>query len=125
MPNINENEDERNKVPMKKIDYDKEICKHFFEGNHALINLQGNLLRKVGNGQYMFSHKSCEEYFAAEKIINQIVTFNFQNLKKSGNLFAKEIHTFSLDKKLINEEISIIRFIADRIHQQGAFENSK
>jgi len=50
----------------------KEIWRKFFEGKDehgldALIYLKGSPLRRVGKYEYMFIHKSYQEYFASQK----------------------------------------------------------
>ena len=108
-----------------------QIWKEFFQGEEAQMNLQGSPLRRVGPNQYMFIHKSYQEYFAAEKMVQEILDFAIKP-RKNENLaktfqkkFAKKIPDFSLNKKLLNDEPLIIRFIADRLEAGGQYTNLK
>ena len=92
------------------------IWKAFFQGEEARMNLQGSPLRRVGPNQYMFIHKSYQEYFAAQKMVREIIS-------KPKGAFLQAIPSFALNKKLLNDEPPIIRFIADRLEAGGTYKN--
>src|SRR5207249_882614 len=56
--------------------------------------------------------------------INEMKSFKAPNdPNKYLILFSNEINEYSLNKKLLNSEYSMIRFIADRINEGGRFKN--
>ncbi|ETO33612.1 hypothetical protein RFI_03493 [Reticulomyxa filosa] len=89
------------------------------------------LLRRIGNNQYTFLHKSCQEYFAAQKIIRDIVswksdseingTVDTLSNNEFQQYFEKDAHKLAMNCKLLNEESGIIRFIAERVHEKNPF----
>ncbi|ETO29132.1 NB-ARC domain-containing protein [Reticulomyxa filosa] len=106
---------ENGSIPLKADD----AWKQFFKGD----SVAKYVLRRVGDNKYQFLHKSCQEYFAAQKIIFDILSWkpNIVNVIDMDNQqfqqqFETHIQKLSINYKLLNEELGIIQFIADRIH---------
>ncbi|ETO10827.1 NB-ARC domain-containing protein [Reticulomyxa filosa] len=92
----------------------KDVWKKYFKAD----NINKFVLRRINANQYTFLHKSCQEYYAAQKIIFDIISW-----KSTSNINQQfqqqfEIHAqqFLINRKLLNEEMGIIQFIADRIY---------
>ena len=106
-----------------------EIWREFFEGGqeHSEVSVQmrlrGSPLRRVGDGEYMFIHKSYQEYFAAEKIVKEILEIKDEiGERKFRSYFRKTKGEDSfINKKLLNDEPAIIQFIADRVREGGKY----
>ncbi|ETN98564.1 hypothetical protein RFI_38928, partial [Reticulomyxa filosa] len=79
---------------------------------------------------YQFLHKSCQEYYAAQKIIFDIISWkpnvndiNYQPFQQQFETYAQQ---FLINCKLLNEEVEIIQFIADKIYDNSLmFTNLK
>ncbi|ETO24636.1 NB-ARC domain-containing protein [Reticulomyxa filosa] len=86
------------------------------------------VLRRIGDNQYTFLHKSCQEYFAAHKIIKNIIEWK-PIMSSIGNeeyqrQFGTCVQMSYLNQKLLNDEIAIIQFIAERVHEkQSSFSH--
>ncbi|ETO04970.1 hypothetical protein RFI_32426 [Reticulomyxa filosa] len=81
------------------------------------------VLRRVGDNKYQFLHKSCQEYYAAQKIIfdilswkPNIITIDNQQFQQQFEIYVEQL---SINHKLLNEELGIIQFIAERIHDNN------
>ncbi|ETO14549.1 G-protein beta WD-40 repeats containing protein [Reticulomyxa filosa] len=112
----NENmETKRNGISF--IESAQDIWKKYFNGD----SVAKYVLRRVSDNKYQFLHKSCQEYYASQKIIvdilswkpNAIANMNDQQFQQQ---FETHAHNLSINYKLLNEEMGIIQFIADRIH---------
>ncbi|ETO08664.1 WD-40 repeat-containing protein, partial [Reticulomyxa filosa] len=78
------------------------------------------VLRRIGKNKYQFLHKSCQEYYAAQKIIFDIISWKPNVVDVNNQQFQQQFemhvqHLF-INYKLLNEELGIIQFIAERIH---------
>ena len=94
------------KEPEEGIDVEEQsVWYRFFIGNEARINLAGSPLRRVGDREYMFIHKSYQEYFTARKLLRQLE--DPQSVKK----WTKDPTNLALGQKILNEEPAIIHFI--------------
>ncbi|ETO09924.1 NB-ARC domain-containing protein, partial [Reticulomyxa filosa] len=89
----------------QNVDVDK--WQRYFNGD----SIAKYVLRKVGDNKYQFLHKSCQEYYAAQKILFNIISWNDNN-----QLYINQLY---INQKLLNTELSIIQFIADRIYDQS------
>ncbi|ETO06246.1 hypothetical protein RFI_31150, partial [Reticulomyxa filosa] len=88
------------------------------------------VLRRVGDNKYQFLHKSCQEYYAAQKIILDIISWKPNVVNISDQQFQQEFEThvpnLFINHKLLNEEFEIIQFIVDRIYDNNSiFVNLK
>ncbi|ETO25575.1 NB-ARC domain-containing protein [Reticulomyxa filosa] len=94
----------------------QDIWEKYFNGD----SIAKYLLRRVGDNKYQFLHKSCQEYYASQKIIFDIISWkpdtaniDYQQFQQQ---FEAHISKLSINFKLLNEELGIIQFIAERIH---------
>ncbi|ETO13712.1 peptidase C14, caspase catalytic subunit p20 [Reticulomyxa filosa] len=76
------------------------------------INIVKYALRRIGDNKYQFLHKSCQEYYAAQKIIFDIIRISNSADNEQFETYAKNL---CINFKLLNEELGIIQFIAERI----------
>ncbi|ETO10930.1 NB-ARC domain-containing protein [Reticulomyxa filosa] len=99
----------------------RDIWAKYFDGD----NIAKYVLRRVGNNRYQFLHKLCQEYYAAQKIIFDIISWkpniigNITN-QQFQQQFEVDIAKLSINFKLLNEELEIIQFIAERIHDTNS-----
>ncbi|ETO02441.1 hypothetical protein RFI_34990, partial [Reticulomyxa filosa] len=100
----------------KKI---QDVWEKYFNGD----NISKYALKRVGDNKYQFLHKSCQEYYAAQKIIFDIISWksnindiNHQQFQQQFETYAQK---FLINHKLLNEEMGIIQFIADRIYDSN------
>ncbi|ETO04528.1 NB-ARC domain-containing protein [Reticulomyxa filosa] len=115
-------ENESNIIVIKKQD----IWDQYFNGD----SIAKYILRKVGNNKYQFLHKSCQEYYVSQKIIfdilswkPNIITINNQQFQQQFEIYVQKLF---INYKLLNEELGIIQFIAERIHDNNPiFSNLK
>ncbi|ETO32083.1 WD-40 repeat protein [Reticulomyxa filosa] len=109
------------KVNNTKISVEKtqDIWKQYFNGD----SIAKYVLRKVSGNKYQFLHKSCQEYFAAQKIIFDIISWKPSAVNINNQQFQQqfEMHAqqFLINRKLLNEEMGIILFIANRIYDDN------
>ncbi|ETO07742.1 hypothetical protein RFI_29649 [Reticulomyxa filosa] len=93
-----------------------DIWKKYFHGD----SVARYVLRRVGDNKYQFLHKSCQEYYAAQKIIFDILSWKPNMVTIDNQQFQQEFEThvpkLSINRKLLNEELGIIQFIAERIY---------
>ena len=82
------------------------------------IHLASAPLRRVGKGTYMFIHKSYQEFFAAAKIVAEILGRG--KLEGYSNYFAAHGETYALNQKLLMEEVPILRFLGDQLQTEDA-----
>ncbi|ETO24550.1 WD-40 repeat protein [Reticulomyxa filosa] len=82
------------------------------------------ILRRIGDNKYQFLHKSCQEYYAAQKIIFDIISWKPNIIgivdidnKRFQQQFETHVQKLSINCRLLNEELGIIQFIAERIHE--------
>ncbi|ETN99965.1 hypothetical protein RFI_37493, partial [Reticulomyxa filosa] len=77
------------------------------------------VLRKVGNNRYQFLHKSCQEYFAAQKIIFDIVSWKSNVITIDNQQFQQQFETYipilSINKKLIYDTNSLYMNVKSRL----------
>ncbi|ETO08206.1 hypothetical protein RFI_29183 [Reticulomyxa filosa] len=98
----------------------KDIWEKYFNGD----SVAKYVLRKVGENQYTFLHKSCQEYFAAHKIICDILSWKQPTFDDDHKQFETQIQQQSINCKLLNEENGIIQFIVERLREKdSAFDN--
>ncbi|ETO34311.1 NB-ARC domain-containing protein, partial [Reticulomyxa filosa] len=97
----------------------QDIWEKYFNGD----SIAKYVLRRVGDSKYQFLHKSCQEYYAAQKIIFDIISWKPNNVDVNTNInnqfqqqFETNVPKFFINYKLLNEELGIIQFIAERIH---------
>ncbi|ETO22667.1 WD-40 repeat-containing protein [Reticulomyxa filosa] len=97
----------------------QDIWEEYFNGD----SIAKYVLRRVGNNKYQFLHKSCQEYYAAQKIIFDILSWKPNiigivdiNNQQFQQHFETHVQHLSINFKLLNEELEIIHFIAERIH---------
>ncbi|ETN99240.1 hypothetical protein RFI_38241 [Reticulomyxa filosa] len=84
--------------------------KKYFNGD----SISKYVLRRTGDNKYQFLHKSCQEYYAAQKIIFDIIlwkpnTINFTN--QEFQQFEINVSNLLLNRKLLNEELGILKFM--------------
>ncbi|ETO09074.1 hypothetical protein RFI_28314, partial [Reticulomyxa filosa] len=93
-----------------------DIWKQYFNGD----SVAKYVLRRVGDNRYQFLHKSCQEYYAAQKVILDIISWKPSIITVDNQQFQQQfeshIQHFSISRKLLNEELGIIQFIAERIY---------
>ncbi|ETO15968.1 mycorrhiza-induced NACHT/WD-repeat protein, partial [Reticulomyxa filosa] len=105
----------------------QDVWEKYFNGD----SIAKYVLRRIGNNKYQFLHKSCQEYYAAAKIISDIISW-----KPNANIgfddrqfqqrFERRIPSLLINCKLLNEEPGIVKFIAERIHDtKPVFTNLK
>ncbi|ETN99992.1 hypothetical protein RFI_37466, partial [Reticulomyxa filosa] len=93
----------------------QDVWERFFNGD----SIAKYILRRVGDNKYQFLHRSCQEYYAAQKIISDIIslTFNiFDDADIDNQQFQQHVPKLFINYKLLNEELGIIQFIAERIY---------
>ncbi|ETO33521.1 hypothetical protein RFI_03583 [Reticulomyxa filosa] len=94
-----------------------DIWEKYFHGS----SVARYVLRRVGDNKYQFLHKSCQEYYAAQKIILEIISWKPNIVGDIDNRqfqqqFETNVQQLLINSKLLNEELGIIQFIAERIH---------
>ena len=86
----------------------------FFDDSKSEIQygLKGSPLRRVGQRDYSFIHKSFQEYFAVQGIINEL---KYGLDKKGRNVAIQDRLTtsYKLNQKLLNAEPAILDFMVD------------
>ncbi|ETO28813.1 hypothetical protein RFI_08314 [Reticulomyxa filosa] len=94
----------------------QDVWEKYFNGD----SIAKYVLRRVGDNKYQFLHKSCQEYYAAQKIIFDIISWKPNIVTIDNQQFQQQFEThvrqLSINRKLLNEELGIIQFIAERIH---------
>ncbi|ETO15653.1 hypothetical protein RFI_21712 [Reticulomyxa filosa] len=115
---VAENISKRAKVNDTKISVSDTWGKYFHGDSIAKY-----VLRRVGDNKYQFLHKSCQEYYAAQKIIFDILSWKPDIATVNNQQFQEQFETcvkqLSINHKLLNEELSIVHFIAERIHDNN------
>ncbi|ETO02349.1 hypothetical protein RFI_35087, partial [Reticulomyxa filosa] len=104
-------DDEKLEIKENEFNTTQDIWDQYFNGD-------------IGNNKYQFAHKSCQEYYAAQKIIfdilswtpNIVIDINNQQFQQQ---FETHVQKLSINRKLLNEELGIIQFIAERIHDNN------
>ncbi|ETN97140.1 hypothetical protein RFI_40391, partial [Reticulomyxa filosa] len=97
----------------------QDVWKKYFNGD----SVAKYILRRVGDNKYQFLHKSCQEYYAAEKIIFDILSWKFT---VDNQQFGQHSRQLLINLKLLNEEMGIIQFLANRIYDDNStFANLK
>ncbi|ETO36293.1 hypothetical protein RFI_00769, partial [Reticulomyxa filosa] len=103
---------EEDKTFVKKT---HDIWEQYFNGD----SIAKYVLRRVGDNKYQFIHKSCQEYYAAQKIILDIISWKPDIVTVDNQQFQQQFEThvqkLFINHKLLNEELGIIQFIAERI----------
>ncbi|ETO05269.1 NB-ARC domain-containing protein [Reticulomyxa filosa] len=93
-----------------------DIWEKYFDGD----NVAKYVLRKVGDNKYQFLHKSCQEYYAAQRIILDIISWKPNIIGAHNQQFQQQfeahVQKLCINYKLLNEELGIIQFIAERIY---------
>ncbi|ETO07071.1 WD-40 repeat-containing protein [Reticulomyxa filosa] len=93
-----------------------DVWEKYFDGD----SISKYVLRRSGDNKYQFLHKSCQEYYAAQKIVLDIISWKPSNFNLSNEQFQKQFEThvqkFLVNYKLLNGESGIIKFIGERIH---------
>ncbi|ETO06416.1 hypothetical protein RFI_30980, partial [Reticulomyxa filosa] len=103
------------------------VWEKYFNGN----NIAKCVLRRVGENKYQFLHKSCQTYYAAQKIIFDIISWKSNVISDINNQqfqqqFEPHAQQLLINRKLLNEEMEIVQFIADRIYDDNfIFANLK
>ncbi|ETO34415.1 WD-40 repeat protein [Reticulomyxa filosa] len=137
LDSIMENEDKSNtadeKTEIKAADEMSgiaDVWEKYFNGD----SIAKYVLRRVGDNKYQFLHKSCQEYYAAQKIIFDIISWKPKSVVGSVNMdnqqfqqqFEANVSKLFINRKLLNEELGLIQFIADRIYDTNPiFKNLK
>ncbi|ETO07866.1 hypothetical protein RFI_29524 [Reticulomyxa filosa] len=97
-----------------------DIWEKYFNGS----NIAKYVLRRVGDNKYQFLHKSCQEYYTAQKIILDIISWKPNAVDINNQQFRQQFESntqqFLINRKLLNEELGIIQFIAERIHDNNS-----
>ena len=88
------------------------------QNNKSKMRLQGSPLRRVGEKEYMFIHKSYQEFFAATKIVAEILSRG--KLQGYKNYVAAHGEGYALNQKLLMEEVPILRFIGEQLQKEDA-----
>ncbi|ETO07394.1 G-protein beta WD-40 repeats containing protein [Reticulomyxa filosa] len=108
-----------NEIINTSIEKTQDVWKKYFNDD----NLAKYVLRRVGDNKYQFLHKSCQEYYAAQKIIFDVIPWQpnvIDDINVNNHLFQQQFETcipkLSINYKLLNEELGIIQFIAERVH---------
>ncbi|ETO31185.1 hypothetical protein RFI_05935, partial [Reticulomyxa filosa] len=100
----------------KNMNLTQNVWERYFNGD----SIAKYVLRRVGDNEYQFLHKSCQEYYASQKIIFDIISWTSDMIDIDDQEFQKQFEQYipnlSINCKLLNEEIGIIQFIAERIH---------
>ncbi|ETN98305.1 hypothetical protein RFI_39204, partial [Reticulomyxa filosa] len=115
------------KTRKETISKTQDIWEKYFSGD----SIAKYVLRRTGDNKYQFLHKSCQEYYAAQKIIFDIISWRpIANLDLNNQGFQQQFETHVPDLliniKLLNEEQGIIKFISERIHDTDPiFSNLK
>ncbi|ETO17259.1 hypothetical protein RFI_20071, partial [Reticulomyxa filosa] len=86
--------DEKMNDNKKTIENKQDIWDKYFNGD----SIAEYILRKIGNNKYQFLHKSCQEYYAAQKIIFDIISWKPNN---NNEQFQQQFEIDS-NKLLIN-----------------------
>ncbi|ETO29106.1 NB-ARC domain-containing protein, partial [Reticulomyxa filosa] len=93
----------------------QDVWEKYFNGD----SIAKYLLRRTGDNKYQFLHKSCQEYYAAHKIIFDILSWRSETFSPSDQEFQKQFESYAsnfiINSKLLNEEAGIIEFISERI----------
>ncbi|ETN98152.1 hypothetical protein RFI_39362, partial [Reticulomyxa filosa] len=63
--------EEKTEIEIKKINTPQDIWEKYFNGD----SIAKYILRRAGDNKYQFLHKSCQEYYAAQKIIFDILSW--------------------------------------------------
>ncbi|ETO09798.1 hypothetical protein RFI_27579 [Reticulomyxa filosa] len=113
------------KVDMKIMNEDditsvktQDVWGKYFNGD----SIAKYVLRRICDNKYQFLHKSCQEYYTAQKIIFDILLWkpNTIDVDMNNERFQQQFETrvpkLFINCKLLNEELGIIQFIAERIH---------
>ncbi|ETO03310.1 hypothetical protein RFI_34100, partial [Reticulomyxa filosa] len=106
------------KIDNTKISAEKthDIWNQYFNGDSTAKYV----LRRVGDNKYQFLHKSCQEYYAAQKIIFDIISWKPNTVIVDNQQFQQQFEQhapeLSINRKLLNEELGIIQFIAERVY---------
>ncbi|ETO35956.1 NB-ARC domain-containing protein, partial [Reticulomyxa filosa] len=112
------------KIEIKKnndtyVSKTSDVWEQYFDGD----NVAKYVLRRVGDNKYQFLHKSCQEYYAAQKVVIDILSWKPNIITVDNNQFQQQfksnVRQFSINRKLLNEELGIIQFIAERIHDNN------
>ncbi|ETO34877.1 WD-40 repeat-containing protein, partial [Reticulomyxa filosa] len=108
----NQNVNENVKLPITKA---PDMWEKYFNGD----SVTKYVLRRVGDNKYQFLHRSCQEYYAAQKIIFDIISWkpNIANIdnQQFQQQFEEHVQKLLINCKLLNEELGIIHFIVERI----------
>ncbi|ETO18853.1 hypothetical protein RFI_18389, partial [Reticulomyxa filosa] len=120
----------KNKTVNDTTDISQNIWEKFFNDD----NISKYVLRRVSDNKYQFLHKSCREYYAAQKIVIDIISWKPSMIGDINNInnqqfqqqFEVYAHQLIINRKLLNDEMGVIQFIADRIHDnKSIFINLK
>ncbi|ETO14568.1 NB-ARC domain-containing protein [Reticulomyxa filosa] len=93
----------------------QDIWEKYFKGG----SVAKFVLRRVGDNKYQFLHKSCQEYYVAQKMIFDILLWKSNTINENiakQQQFETYVQQLFINRKLLNEEMGIIQFIAERIH---------
>ncbi|ETO33485.1 hypothetical protein RFI_03617, partial [Reticulomyxa filosa] len=97
----------------------QDVWEKYFHGD----SVAKYVLRRVGDNKYQFLHKSCQEYYAAQKVVIDILSWKPNAVTVDNQQFQQQfethVHQLSINRKLLNEELGIIQFIAERIHDNN------
>ncbi|ETO09075.1 WD-40 repeat protein [Reticulomyxa filosa] len=97
----------------------QDVWEKYFNGD----SIAKYVLRRIGENKYQFLHKSCQEYYAAQKTIFEIISWKPSvvgvNNQQFQQQFEMHIQKLSINYKLLNEELGIIQFIAERVHDNS------
>ncbi|ETO08161.1 hypothetical protein RFI_29227 [Reticulomyxa filosa] len=120
------NEDDKNQNVKENIKSEsQDVWARYFNGD----SIAKYVLRRVGDNKYQFLHKSCQEYYTAQKIIFDILSCKhniLDNIDSADQQFETYVQKLFINYELLNEELGIIHFIAERIHDTNpTFTNLK
>jgi WD40 repeat protein len=88
----------------------KELAQYFGSDKETSLIRTGCPIQKKGEHEYAFLHKSLMEYFVLRCLAEELTQ-------------EKELSGYHLNQRLLNEEPSIIRFLAELVARDAGFKN--
>ena len=85
------------------------------------MGLDGSPVKPMGQNKYSFMHKSYQEFFAAKSLFQEIMdSWSLLQFPEENQQKIKLLSSIELNKKIVNAEPSIVRFMADQVSLKGA-----
>ncbi|MEM7495407.1 MAG: hypothetical protein AAF471_04560, partial [Myxococcota bacterium] len=91
--------------------------KFFDEENQHLMRC--NPIKGTGGDRCSFSHKSFQEYFAAQKLVNEILYY--KKPQDFNSHLAQQGASYAINQKNLNDAPAIINFIIERMKEKGRY----